>query len=485
LISIKHLTSIVLLLPSLCLQAQDHQLDKVSFLEPDSLIHENEIQPKLDSISSLPDHYLTNIDSLLQAKAQLLGSKISGLRSKTSGLTKSLDSLSNTRVGELVNDNLDKLTPEQYTGKLNGINESLQTYKSKITDTEELTWVEHYSGQLDQLDGAVKQYQDKLLNLEDLQVLKGYGQQLRQLSQESTGYFKEVREIISGGLSEDSPLMKQLESKIGKYPQFQELQKLTAQLEQVRSMPEDYQGKLEGYQDKDKIKSQVKEMITKHFSQHQDKLQAAQQKLATFKKKYSSIQSTKDMSTAIKRNSLEGRPLSERFVLGGTFQVNPSYSRSNGSQSTTTGASGGGSSTSLPAGAGKVPTSVDLSPLLGYRLNKKLTLGVGATYRAILNFDEFEAKDQVYGYRGFFQADAVKKIFLHGEYERMNLAVESSSTNEEIYRYWKSGALVGIGKEYSFVKGIKGQVMVLYDFLHEDGVSPYKRPLVIRFGFVM
>jgi len=63
-------------------------------------------------------------------------------------------------------------------------------------------------------------------------------------------------------------------------------------------MPEDYQDKLEVFQDKDKLKSQAKELVTKHFSQHQDKLQAAHQKLVTFKKKYSSIQSTKDMSTA-------------------------------------------------------------------------------------------------------------------------------------------------------------------------------------------
>jgi len=433
-------------------------------------------QQKMDSLSGLPDHYIAKIDSLLQAKAQLLQSRITHLQAKATGKLQGLDSITNTQATDFLEENLKELTPEQYTAKMNRINQSLNTYKAKITDTEELALVGHYSGQLNQMEEVVKQYQDKLLNLEELQALKSYGQQLQQLSQESGCYFKEVQDILSGGLSEDSPLMKQLESKIGKYPQFQELKILSAKLEQARKTPEEYRGKLESYQDKDKIKSSAKELVTKHFSQHQDKLQAAQQKLATFKKKYSSIQSTKDMSTAVKRNSLEGKPLSERLVLGGTFQINPSYSRSSGSQSTTTGTSGSGSST------GKVPTSVDFSPLLGYRLNKNYTLGIGVTYRAILNFDEFEAKDQVYGYRGFFQADAVKGFFLHGEYERMNTAVETGSATDEIYRRWKSGALAGIGKEYSFIKKIKGQVMVLYDFLYEVGVSPYKRPWVIRFA---
>jgi len=86
---------------------------------------------------------------------------------------------------------LKDLSPEQYTAKLDGINKSLDQYKSNITDSEELAWVEHYSGQLDQLEGVVKQYQDMLLNLEELQALKGYSQQLKQLSQESRSCFQE------------------------------------------------------------------------------------------------------------------------------------------------------------------------------------------------------------------------------------------------------------------------------------------------------
>lgn len=478
----------MLLINGSLLQDQNSLLSQSNLQQKlDSITEAQSAQQKMDSIRSLPDHYLAQIDSLLQAKTLLLQARINSLQDKATGNLQGLDSIANTKVNLQVG-KLEGLNSEQYTAKMNGVNKSLETYKSQITDSEVLSWVEHYTGQLDQVEGVIKQYQDKILNLEDVQALKGYSKQLQQLSQESSGYFKEVQDIISGGLAEDSPLMKQLESKIGNYPEFQELQKLSAKLEQARKAPAEYNQKL-NFQDKDKFKSKAKELVTKHFSQHQDKLQAAQQKLATFKKKYSSIQSTKDMSTAVKRNSLEGRLLSERLVLGGTFQVNPSYSQGNGSQSTTTRASGQPQSSSTPSSGGsstsRVPTSVDLSPLLGYRLNKKLTLGIGVTYRAILEIDKFETRDQVYGYRGFFQADAIKGFFLHGEYERMNTTVESGNITDEIYRRWKSGVLLGIGKEYSFVKGIKGQVMVLYDFLYEEGVSPYKKPWVIRFGFLM
>ena len=450
---------ILLLLPNLCLQAQDQQLNLGISLAPESLPSKDKVPPKIDNFSSLHDYYPIQIDSLLQTRAQLLQSRINHLLSKAKGKLHSLDSLSNTQATSLLDEKPDDLTPAQYTTKLNEINQTLEDYQSQITDTDELAWIEHFNGQLNQLEGVVNQYQEKLLNLEELQELKGYQQQLQQLSQESSGYFKEVQDIVSGRFSDDNPLMQQLESKIGHYPEFQELQKVMAELERVRSLPKENQDQLKSYQDPDKLKSRTKELVNKHFSQHQDKLQAAQQKLATFKKKYSSIQTTKDMSTAVKRNSLEGRPLSERLILGGTFQIN------------------------------KDPISLDISPLLGYRLNKNYTMGMGATYRAVLDFKEFETTDQVYGYRGFFQREAVKGFFVHGEYERMNTAVESSSTatapTDEIYRRWKSGALVGVGKEYSFVKGIKGQVLVLYNLLHESNISPYKRPLVIRFGFIM
>lgn len=127
--------------------------------------------------------------ALLQAKAQLLQATINNLQAKATTKLSDQDSISKTHASSFLDEKLDDLNPQEYTAKMKGINESLQTYKSKITDTEELAWIEHYSGQLDQMEGVVKQYQGKLLNLEELQTFKGYGQQVKQLSQESSGYF--------------------------------------------------------------------------------------------------------------------------------------------------------------------------------------------------------------------------------------------------------------------------------------------------------
>jgi len=102
------------------------------------------LQQKSDSLTQLPEYYLTQIDSLLQTKLQLLQEKIKNLQTDATKRIVRLDSISNISSTNHLGQN---------TGELNNINESLQAYKSKITDPEELAWIEHYSGQLDQWKG--------------------------------------------------------------------------------------------------------------------------------------------------------------------------------------------------------------------------------------------------------------------------------------------------------------------------------------------
>lgn len=46
------------------------------------------------------------------------------------------------------------------------------------------------------------------------------------------------------------------------------------------------------------------------------------------------------------------------------------------------------------------------------------------------------------------------------------------------------GLLIGVGKNYNFIKKVKGNVMILYDFLHNEN-SVYPKAWVVRFGFFL
>lgn len=172
------------------------------------------------------------------------------------------------------------------------------------------------------------------------------------------------------------------------------------------------------------------------------------------KQKYSKVQNSNDLSTAIKSNSLEGSSLDKRLKLGGTFQF---HSMKNGLQ-------------------------LDVSPSLAYQLNKDFLIGLGATYRA--SFGERKESDipvSVYGGRLYSQHKLFKGFLLHAETEF--LSVESTIPNsEKVMTKQTQGFLAGLGKEFKFIKGLSASTLWLYHFNHTK-TSAYKSPWVFRLGF--
>ncbi len=214
------------------------------------------------------------------------------------------------------------------------------------------------------------------------------------------------------------------------------------------------------YQNKEFLKKQLqakaKNLANKHFTQHKDKLKVAHEKMAKLKKKYSVVPSSKDLSTAKKINSLEDEPFKDRLAIGGNLQIQQGE-----------------------------PIKIDFSPTIGYKFNKQFVMGFGGTYRTtfgkrnpqIVN----QVADEVMGYRTYVDYKAYKSYSIHAEYEDL-LTDIMDQTGDVIGQKWKKGALLGIGKSYNFVKGVRGQMLLMYNFLHDDE-SPHQRPLVVRFGF--
>ena len=78
--------------------------------------------------------------------------------------------------------------------------------------------------------------------------------------------------------------------------------------------------------------------------------------------------------------------------------------------------------------------------------------------------------------------DVVKSFFAYGEYEYMNTQA-MDSTSDVSNRQWVSTLQLGIGRKFSIHPKVQGQVMVLYNFLHDPARPVYPRPWSIRVGF--
>lgn len=206
------------------------------------------------------------------------------------------------------------------------------------------------------------------------------------------------------------------------------------------------------------VVEQVEETGLEYFENHADKLEAAHKSMADLKKKYSYVPNSNDLSTARKIKSLEGVPLKKRLAFGGTLQVH----------------------------AGD-PVRVDFSPLLGYKFDKRFSMGIGGTYRTSFGKDEAfipSGDKSVFGGRVFSEYVVFKSFFAHAEYESLKSTVVTIAAKDTAVRKWSNGVLVGIGKSYAFSKGLMGNVTVLYNLTHDDN-SPHRKPLVVRFGVML
>jgi len=131
-------------------------------------------------------------------------------------------------------------------------------------------------------------------------------------------------------------------------------------------------------------------------------------------------------------------------------------------------------------------TFIDASPLVGAMITNKYSAGVGATYQYYNNKYYIDGASHVYGARVFNRYNIFRQIFLHAEYEALNLEVPYSLTNNEISftREWVPGLFGGAGYFVPF--GDRGGMnfMALYNFSYDNKRSNYNEPYVLRVGFV-
>jgi hypothetical protein len=136
-------------------------------------------------------------------------------------------------------------------------------------------------------------------------------------------------------------------------------------------------------------------------------------------------------------------------------------------------------------------TSINISPLVGYRVTPRFSAGTGITYEyyreKISPSDIFQAS--MYGARGFLSYDIIPDInkltglpmqgalMGYTEYEALNQYYSQSEA-----RSWLNNVYVGGGWKIPMGERAAIQLLLLYN-LNETMNSPYSNPL-FRFGFI-
>lgn len=398
-----------------------------------AIIEMSTIQSRLDSIKNLnlPTTRLTaRLDSLIQwkdAKLDSIRAKVDALKSKVEEKIQSLD------------------LPDELKGKTDELTAMVDKLDVSLPDAEfpALDLGEFNFGDIkNPLSGTT------LPELKDLNLSTDLS--------ELTDQVKPIQEKISNAVPENiNDLPSAIEDEASKMVQLDDVQKQMGEVDDLKEMA----GQLNDAEAvKEKLQEEIQQQAVDHFAGKEQQLEQAMETLAKYKKKYASVQSLEDLPKK-RPNPMHDKPLVERLVPGIAIQIHR-----------------------------KDIWLVDFNPYLGYRFNERLTAGLGWNQRLGYNFEEneFQPELRIFGPRVYGEFMVAKGFSGRLELEYMKTTVPSqfsSGKTDEKGREWVFGTMVGLKKEYSFVKSIRGTVMLLYNIYDPDHRSPYGDKLNVRFGF--
>jgi hypothetical protein len=136
----------------------------------------------------------------------------------------------------------------------------------------------------------------------------------------------------------------------------------------------------------------------------------------------------------------------------------------------------------LGLGFGDV-TWAQISPLIGYRLSRRASIGTSFLYRYRKDSRyEQDLSTTDYGASLFARFNIVKPFFAHAEYEVLDFEYYSAdlTTDRKIY----DSLFVGGGAGYGIGRNASTYVLVLYNLTYDSSepIRPYDSPWVLRLG---
>lgn len=134
---------------------------------------------------------------------------------------------------------------------------------------------------------------------------------------------------------------------------------------------------------------------------------------------------------------------------------------------------------------GYLPTSADLALNVGYKINDKSILGIGASYKAGLGtIERIKISHMGLGLRSFIDWKIKKQFYISGGYEQNYLSQFKTIAQLQDYSAWKASGLIGINKKMNIkTKWFKGSsIQLLYDFLSNQKL-PKSQPILFRVGY--
>jgi hypothetical protein len=293
------------------------------------------------------------------------------------------------------------------------------------------------------------------------------GKQFQSMNQDLYYYSQQVRGY-KAMLNDPDKLEKEALNMLQKLPAFQAFMKQNSQLAGLFGLPSNYgtpQG-LAGLQTRDQVSALINSQVTSGgaggMAALQSNLQSAQSQLDTYKDKLSQLgQGSGDIDMPnFKPNEQKTKTFWKRIEYGTNFQTthNNYY----------------------------FPTTSDLGLSIGYKLDDKSTIGLGASYKLGWGngIDHMSLSSQGAGLRSFIDCRIKGSFSATGGLEYNYNTPFASLQNLKHVDNWTTSGLIGITKTISMKNRFfkKTKIQLLWDFLSYRQL-PKTQPVLFRIGY--
>jgi len=455
-----------------------------------------QIDSTLEALKAIPVKYISKIDNKIEKYCSHINGKTE----------KSLSKLSRWEIK--IKDILDKVSPET-SEKLFGNNQTTfstllkkvqegkaiaEGYKTKYNEyrdklTTSIKYLEEQKDKLDKnlanpintakkkleeleqdvsnteaVEAFIKERKKQLIN--EAAKYIGKSKYLTKIDKEAYYYVETLRnykEIFSDKKKAEEVALKLL-NKIPAFTKFMQDNSMLAQLFGSPNNPASM-ASLQGLQTRASVNALIQNQVAaggpNALEIMQQNFQQAQAELSKLKDKVMQIGGTSSEANIpnFKPNNQKSKTFLQRLEYGSNFQ----FAKNN----------------SL------MPTTADIALSLGYKLNDKSVVGIGASYKMGLgSLQRISISHQGIGVRSFIDWKLKWQIFVTGGYEVNYNAQFKNLTVLKQYNDWQQAGLVGLTKKINVkTKFFKGtSIQLLYDMLYRQH-NPVSQPVLFRMGY--
>jgi hypothetical protein len=443
---------------------------------------------------NLPDKFFSGIDSKVekfQSKIEKQTEKyLRRLEKEEKKIHKKLsrtDSLAASKIFGEIDDRYNKLRQQlkEKTSGLDNLNSiysgHLDSMKTTLKFLQQDKLLNAYPAVRDKMEDALEKYKSMQYDFVKVQEIRKYlkeRQQQLQSKLEEFGLVKNLREFkkqvyyyraqmdeYRNMFNDPSKLERKVLEIANKVPAFKDFFNKHSDLAALFRVPSDYGSlaSLQGLQSRANVQQLIQQRVAAGGPDAeqlvQQNIQQALSELTQLKEKLNQLgkgSSEADLPD-FKPNNQKTKSFFQRLEFGTNLQTVKSN--------------------------GFYPATTDLGLSVGYKLNDRSVLGIGGSYKFGLgSIDHIVLTHEGIGLRSFIDWKIKGSFWISGGGEVNYRSQFEDLSIFQNYSAWQRSALLGLSKKYTLGKKWKGNVQLLYDFLHAQQV-PRMQAFMLRFGY--